>query len=972
MSDSNENQQQLSAKKQALLERRRKAKLKSSNVSATTVTISKKPSDAPPLVSFGQERLWYLQQLNPKDTAYHMAHVVRIRGPLNYDALNDAKRLLVERHDILRTTFIQQDDNLIQQVHGVTGDPIDIEYFVLEQGALVEQIKTYINQPFDLEQGPLFRMGLIHESDDTYICMIVMHHIISDEWSMNIIWQELSTIYQGITDSQTVDLPSTSIKYVDFAWWQHQQMQQGFYNSQLQYWREQLKGDLPMLQLPTDFLRPPVKQYRGAFITRVFSESLSASLISLAKASNTTLFVILLAAFQAFLHRYTGQTDILVGTPTTNRENQQNEHLIGFFLNTIVHRADFSNGQSFEALLRKTRKHSLDALVNQNLPFDYLVKDLNPGRDPSYTPIFQVMFVYQDAEPYQVKIPELEFEPITIDAGISKFDLTLFVKFKNAKIEVSLEYDKSLFDPQTAERILTHYEAFLESIVEEPAKDIAELNLLPTSEKNIILDDWVQTQLASQDNRCIHELIAQHSPDSIAVRFGDASLTYRELNQRANQVAHYLLEQGTDTGTFIGLCVERSIDMVVGILGILKAGCAYIPIDPAYPKERIKYLLTDADISLVLTQDALLSRLGDVDVRYVCLNQLTLFDTLPTTVPDVSISPDSIAYMIYTSGSTGKPKGVKVSHRNLVHSTTVRFDYYPHPARSFLLLSSFAFDSSIAGIFWTLCQGGALCLPLQGAERDVIQIAQLLEKYQVTHTLLLPALYQILLEYASPPQLASLNTVIVAGEACPKLLPKMHYEMVPNAILHNEYGPTEATVWSTVWQIPPDPLKILIGKPIQNAQVYILDPNLSLVAIGVVGELFIGGAGVTQGYHNRPDLTQERFITNPFGKGKLYRTGDLARYQNDGNIEFLGRVDNQVKINGYRIELREIESVLQSHPLVDDATILLWDNQKTLSEEDYDVEMLVSLIESHPNGLQILEEIENLSEKETRRLLSAI
>ncbi|MEM6529954.1 MAG: amino acid adenylation domain-containing protein, partial [Chloroflexota bacterium] len=539
-------------------------------------------------------------------------------------------------------------------------------------------------------------------------------------------------------------------------------------------------------------------------------------------------------------------------------------------------------------------------------------------------------------------------------------------KLAGDRITLSLEYDTDLFYEETAHRLLDHFETFLHSIAADPAQNITALNTLPAAERDILLNQWTQTQAPFSAEAFAHDLIASHPAEAVAVRYGDGVLTYGELDARANRVAQYLLRNGVQPGTFVGLCVERSLEMVVGIVGILKAGCAYVPVDPAYPEERIAFLLQDAAMPLLLTQTHLLDAVGAHNMPCVTLDDTALFAEMPATLPDVTVTPDDLAYMIYTSGSTGKPKGVRVTHRNLVHSTTARFTVYPHAAERFLLLSSFAFDSSITGIFWSLCQGGTLCLPPHYAERDVMQIAALIEQYGVTHILLLPSLYQILLEFAQVGQLATLNTIMVAGEACPLTLPAEHYAALPHATLYNEYGPTEGTVWSTVWEIPAEPEKMLIGKAIPNMYTYIMDAQLQPVPVGVAGELYIGGEGITQGYHNRPELTAERFLPDPFRGGMVYRTGDLARYLPDGNIEFLGRMDNQVKISGHRIELSEIENALLTHPHVSDAAVLVVEQAASADVTDDD---LLAALAAHPDVDALLDEIEAMSDDEVQALL---
>ncbi len=958
-----EQEKRLADAKQALLEKRRRGKAPASTQAAPP--IPRLPEDAVRRASFGQERLWVLHQLQPTSAAYNMVSALRLQGALNVEALEQALAAVIERHDVLRARFVMADGVLVQEAREQADVRLDRQS--VSTDLLDERIRQCATQPFDLEHDLLIRAFLLQTAQDRCVLLIVMHHIIADEWSLGVFWRDLSTAYQACLLQQPPTLTALPIQYVDFAAWQHQQLEQGAFDAQRRYWQTKLSGDLPVLQLPADRPRLRIKRSdHGGLLIHDLNGDLSSKLDQLARQAETTPFVLLLAAFQVLLFRLTGQNEILVGTPVTNRELTQTENLIGFFLNTLVLRTDFTPARTFTELLGEIRRESLAALANQHLPFDQVVDALKPQRDPGYTPLFQAMFVYQDGTQDAVKLIGLESEPLTVDLGVSKFDLTLFAKRLTAGFQIGLEYDATLFNSTTAKRILACFDTLLTSIVTRPATPIDQLDILPAPERQTLLVDWTNTEREYPAHLCIHDLIAAQSTEAIAVIFGPSQITYGELDRRANQVAHYLHSLDLSSGTAVGLCVERSPDMVVGIVGILKAGCAYVPIDPGYPEARIQHIIEDAGISVLLTQNALIPHMQVHGLKLIALDTDPTLGQQPTHAPDVRVQPTDLAYMIYTSGSTGKPKGVRITHRNLVHSTTARFAYYKDRVRCFLLLSSFAFDSSVAGIFWSLCQGGTLCLPAQGAERDILQIAAIIEREQVTHTLMLPSLYGILLDFAAPHQLRSLKTVIVAGEACPLSLPERHHEIVPGAELHNEYGPTEASVWCSAWQIPPRPEKILIGTAIANAKLYILDRTRQPVPIGVTGELYVGGEGVSEGYHQRPELTAERFSANPYGDGRLYRTGDLARFLDDGNIEFLGRADEQVKVNGYRIELGEIEAAIAAFPGVKETAVLVFDANEH-PEPD-----LLTLLQAHPDAESLLAEIESLSDEATVALLNAI
>jgi amino acid adenylation domain-containing protein len=567
------------------------------------------------------------------------------------------------------------------------------------------------------------------------------------------------------------------------------------------------------------------------------------------------------------------------------------------------------------------------------VPFERLVEELQPQRDLSRNPLFQVMFVLQNTPRWTEECAGLTMEDVRgVDTGTAKLDLILYLEETEQGLDGECEYSTDLFEAATIARLIRHWQTLLEGIVADPGQRLSQLPLLSEAERQQILVAWNATQTDYRKDCCIHELFeaqVECAPDAVAVVCGDEQLSYRELNQRASQLAHHLQKLGVGPEVRVGLCVERSLGLVVGLLGILKAGGAYVPLDPAYPSARLAFMLEDARVAVLLTQERLREQLPRQAIPLVCLD--SEWEVIAQQrVADVcsQVTPENLAYVIYTSGSTGQPRGVLVSHRNLVHSTDARMAYYSEPVRNLLLLSSIAFDSSVASIFWTLCQGGALWLPTETLQYDPRQLAALIARSHISHILSPPSLYAHLLAEAEPRQLESLGTVIVGGEACSRDLVLSHRERRPKASLFNEYGPTEATVWSTVYAClsPSVPTSIPIGRPIANTQVYILDRHLQPVPVGVPGELHIGGAGVARGYLNRPDLTAEKFIANPFSTdpgARLYRTGDLVRYLPDGNIEFLGRLDNQVKIRGFRIELGEIEAVLQQHPAVHEAVVVM-------------------------------------------------
>jgi amino acid adenylation domain-containing protein len=922
---------QLSETKRALLEKLLAGKRPPS---ADLTGVRPRPAGEPARLSFAQERLWFLNQLNPMTPAYNMHEALRLRGTLNIDALQQALNTVIARHDILRTVFVAAEGNVTQQLSPelhLTLNRVDLsDRSTVEQAAEIQRRAVEAaRRRFDLAVGPLLYVELLCLSDEDHALFITVHHIISDEWSNGLFWNELAAAYQAITQGQTPTLPSMPAQYADYAYWQRQWLNESLLQTQLDYWKAHLGGEQSLIQLPTDRPRPAVQSYRGGMRSVSLPAHLLPAFDALCQRARVTPFMLALAAFQTLLSRISGQADISIGTPIANRSRPEIEPLIGFFLNTLVLRVDLGDDPRFIDLLARAREIALNAYAHADLPFEKLVDELHPRRDLSHNPLFQVMLVYQDEATKTHTLPGLTAEVIPVDGGVAKFDLTLFVTRQPNRMILALEYASDLFNPTTIDRLLNHLVILLTAAITDPDQRVSALPLMSEAERRQIVIDWNATEADYPREKRIHELIEAHAdqtPDAPAVMYEREALTYAQLDARANQLAHHLIGLGVQPGDRVALCVERSLEMIVGILGILKAGAAYVPLDPTYPHDRLDFVLADTATPVIITQPHLKSGLPAADAHILILDaRWSQISSQPTTRPVVPVTSDHLAYVIYTSGSTGKPKGVPITHRNLVHSTTARFSFYPEPVKRFLLLSSFAFDSSVVGLFWSLCQGGTLVLPRQKQEQDVHDIASLVARHNITHLLCLPSLYHLLLEHGGGDNLGSLNTVMVAGEACTVDLVRAHYRLLPRATLYNEYGPTEGTVWSSACAIPADfnGSLVPIGKPIPNMQAYVLDARQQPVPVGVAGELVIGGEGLTSGYLNRPELTAERFLPNPFHPGKrLYRTGDLARWLPDGQLAFLGRVDHQVKIRGHRIELAEIEAVLLDLPGVAQAVVI--------------------------------------------------
>jgi amino acid adenylation domain-containing protein len=881
------------------------------------------------LLSFAQARLWFLEQLEPGSSAYNIPAAVRLTGSLDVAALEQSLNEIFQRHEALRTTFAMVSGEPIQviaPVKALTLPLVDLRQLPeAQQEAQVEHLATEsAQQPFDLAMGPLLRATLLKLGEAEHVLLLTMHHIVSDGWSMGVLIRELAALYEAFSSGSPSPLPQLPIQYADFAHWQRQWLQGEVLAAQLSYWQQQLAGAQTVLELPTDRPRPAVQTFRGATQFLTLAEPLSQKLKTLSQRSGVTLFMTLLAAFQTLLYRYTGQEDICIGSPIANRNRSETEELIGFFVNTLVLRTDMSENPSFQELLGRVREVTLGAYAHQDLPFEQLVEALQPERNLSHQPLFQVMFVLQNAPMSALELPDLTLSSLEMESSTAKFDLTLSIEDTEQGLVGSLEYNTDLFDAATISRMLEHFQTLLEGIVANPDQRLSDLPLLTQLERQQLLVEWNDTQVDYPKHLCIHQLFeaqVERTPDAVAVVFEDQQLTYGELNRRANQVAHHLRSLDVGPDSLVGICVERSLEMVIGLLGILKAGGAYVPLDPDYPSERLAYMLSDSQVPVLLTQEKLMSRLSEHQARVVCLDKdwgVTLTENEENPVSGVK--PENLAYVIYTSGSTGKPKGVLVTHQGLCNLGSAQIRLFDLRSDSRVLqFASFSFDASISEIVMALCSGAMLCLGTRESLLPGHTLMQFLLEHAITHMTLPPSALATL----PTEELPALQNIIVAGEACSTAL---FAQWSKGRRFFNAYGPTESTVCATVYECPNGSRKLPIGRPIINTQVYILDPHLQPVPVGVPGELYIGGAGLARGYLNRPELTSEKFICNPFSDepgARLYKTGDLGRYLSDGNIEFLGRLDDQVKIRGFRIELGEIETVLGQHPAVNEAVVVV-------------------------------------------------
>ncbi len=905
--------------------------------------IFKRPAQEPALLSYAQQRLWFFWQMDPQNTAFNIPAALQLRGTLDTESLRQSFESLIERHESLRTTFTQEDAQAVQVIHATGTFHLNTEQALgLTEDQQAATIKAFVeresDKAFDLEQGPLLRVSLLQLAEDNHVLLVAMHHIVSDGWSVPIMIEELIQFYQGLVHQEPVNLAPLTVQYADFALWQRHWMEAGEQERQLTYWREQLGAEQTVLQLPMDRPRSAVQSQIGADHNIVIAPSLAARLKQLVKRENCTLFMLLLASFQALLHRYSGQAQIRVGVPVANRTRAEAERLIGFFVNTLVLKADIDSQMRFCDLLQQVKSTALAAQAHQDLPFEQLIDALQPERSLSYSPIFQVMHnhQYEDAN-LAPALDGLQISNLGSDRRTAQYELTLNTVEVADGLSATLSYATDLFDASTIERISLHWVNLLHAVCDDPQRAIGDLPLLDDEERKVLLQDFNVSHFTGGHQQFVQQTFearAEQSPDAIALLFADQTLSYDALNRHANRLAHRLMALGVGPEVLVGIAVERSMDMIVGLLAILKAGGAYVPMDPQYPRERLAFMIEDSSIRLLLTQTALLDVLPIPDgVQTLLLDQESdWLETCSDANPSWRNEPDHLAYMIYTSGSTGRPKAVCVTHGPLsMHCQAIGERYEMTPADCELHFMSFAFDGAHERWLTSLTHGGRLLI------RDnnlwsVEQTYGALETFGVTVAAFPPVYLQQLAEYAeqfsTPP---AVRIYCFGGDAVPNASFELVKRVLQPQFIINGYGPTETVVTPLIWKAGRDQscnaAYAPIGKIVGARTAYVLDADLNPVPLGSPGELYLGGEGLARGYYQRPDLTAERFVADPFSTcgGRLYRSGDLVRLRGDGVTEYLGRVDHQVKIRGYRIELGEIEACLQAHPAVGEAVVVALD-----------------------------------------------
>ena len=913
-----------SAAKRALLEKRLRGE-------AGWVGIEKRAPDRPLPLSFAQRRMWFLNALHPESSQYNLPACYRLTGVLSLLDLERSLNEIVRRHEVLRTRIHvsgTETRQIVEEERRLWVEVADLRALAAaERDARARELAGMeACRTFDLSGGPLLRAAVIRLAEDEHLLLVVMHHIVSDGWSVGVFFQELATLYKAGLEMSAAGIPPLPIQYGDFAVWQLDRMQGTVLETEVRYWTEVLAGGPAVLDLPTDHPRPAVQSDRGSWEGFSLSRDLSERLSALSRQEGVTLFATLLVALQTLLHRYTGQTDIAVGCPIANRTRKELEPLIGFFVNTLVLRTDVSGDPRFVDLLGRVWEAALGAYAHQDLPFERLVEELAPERDPSRTPLFQISFeVHMDLlrEP---ELAGLTIEPVAVDTNTAKFDLSLSLGFEDGVVTGALEYNSDLFERGTIRRMLAHFDALLEGIASDPQQRLSELPLLTPVERERFRQ-WNATARAYPSESSLQDLFeaqADRTPDAVAVRADGEELTYLELNGRANQLAHALRGLGVEPETIVGICMDRSIATIVAMLGVVKAGGAYLPLDPSYPRERLVFAFTDARVRVVLTRRLAGEPLAIPGVREIELGEDGSFLGGESRDNPVSrLSPDHLAYVLYTSGSTGRPKAVMVSHGAVVNFVTCFHRAFGVSAEDrAVLYSRLTFDASVIHSWGSLTAGACVCIPDDQTRVAVSELFSWWAAEAITICDLPTAVAAVLFDTEWPRGLP-LRKLLAGGE-------KLHRG--PKGPLPcdvwNVYGPTEATVFTTVAQVPDRSESEgapPIGRPIDNCTVFVLDPFLGLVPVGVTGELYLAGVPLGRGYLHEPALTAERYLPDPLGGAvgsRMYRTGDLVHWDADGNLHFLGRTDSQVKVRSIRIEPGEIESVLREHPAIREAVVV--------------------------------------------------
>jgi len=923
----------MSDEKMSLFEKRLK-KGRTSAGQKSTIPRRQDPEQA--VLSYPQQSYWLLDQLEPGCPAYNLPYALHLAGKLDVAALQQSLATIIDRHEVLRTRFAVDDMEPRQYI--LPSTTIDLAVVDLTDGRdrFGDWLAEEAMAPFDLaaKSSPAMRQTLVRLSPEEHVLVLTMHHIACDGWSYSIFFKELSTLYDAFIAERSSPLPPLDIQYADFAEWQRRTLDESGMEGDLKYWLHQMDGELGVLDLPTDQPRPPVQTFNGSRYVFSLSTDLTTGLREVASGGRATLFMALLAAFDVLMMRYAEQKDVIVGTPFANRSRREVEGLIGCFVNTVVMRSDLSGDPSFAELLDSVRCMALDAFEHQDLPFEKLVEVLKPERDPARTPLFQIMFQLNNTPKTVEEITGLVIKEVELAEVAAKIDLRVDMYEENGGLLGRVEYNRDLFEEATVRRMMAAYETLLCGIVADQTKAISAYPLMTADDETTILEQWNDTAHPLTEGTGVHDVIAaqaQRVGDRPALFFEDAVLSYGDLERWSNRLANGLIASGVGKGDRVGLCVDNGFELMAGFLGILKAGAVFVPLDPTNPPARLSYMIDDAGIAFVLTQDDLLPVLDEIegDPTFIALDaEDDRFSDQPETAPDIAASDDDPAYVIYTSGSTGRPKGVLVSHGSILNHMQWAIDTFgisetdPH-----LLVASYCFDAALWDLLAPLMTGAPLVMPRRDDAQDPDILMDLIRRHSVSHMQIVPSLLRLLVEHPDIGECTGLTDVFVGGEALPLALMETAIDRLPGR-LHNTYGPTETTIDAAFWTCDRATAghSVPIGKPIRNTQCYVLDEAMMPVPIGVPGELYVGGAGVALGYLNQPDLTAAAFIADPFADwpdARLYRTGDRVRWRPDGLLEFLGRADDQIKLRGLRIELGEIEHAMAGHPAVSQAVVVV-------------------------------------------------
>ncbi|MFC1851966.1 amino acid adenylation domain-containing protein [candidate division CSSED10-310 bacterium] len=895
----------------------------------TTIIPRQSRVGAHPL-SYAQQRLWFLEQYEPDLPLYNIPLGIHISGLLNLNALKQSITDVVDRHEILRTTYHLQDGEPFQ----IIAPSLEVKLPVNDLRHLNKPEKelefqklkrTEVHQPFDLMEGPVIRTGLYHLEEHHHFLLLIIHHIAFDGWSGNIFLRELALFYDGHVTGQSVDLRVPAVQYVDYSSWQRNWLQKDVLQQQLIYWQEQLKDTHPLFNFPTSKPRPSVQTYNGAHFMFSIPENMSQALKDLGRQEGVTLFISLLTIYKILLHRYTGFADISVGTPVANRNLPDLEDIIGFFVNTLVLRTRFSSPLSFRDFLQQVREVCLHAYQNQDYPFERLVEKLKPERNVTHPPFFQTMFTLVVRSAAAFECSQVTFQLEEIHTNTAKFDLMLFIRETASGLKGRITYNTDLFEEDTIERMAHHYLTLLESVISAPDSCITALPLLTKREEHQLLVEWNNTPRAYPSDRCINELFeaqAALSPEVRAVIQGDEALTYFELNQSANQLAYFLRKRGLTAKQPVAVCLDRSLEVAIALLATLKAGGAYLPLDPNYPAKRVEFILRDTQTRIILTHLKLVPQFQDLPVEVIpVVRDKDYYEEPGSQNPENVVRPQDPAYVMFTSGSSGTPKGVAVSHRAVINLMFGTDDIKYEKNCAILHLAPLSFDASTFEIWGPLLHGGT-CILYPDQQINLSVLGHTLDRFDIDVLFLTTALFNTIIN-ESPEILNKVKQLLIGGEAISVRHVLRANAALPSTRIINCYGPTENTTFTTTYSIPHNlpasTTSIPIGRPLSNSQLYILDAHQQPVPIGVPGELCLAGDGLSSGYLNRPELTQEKFVNNIFSVNdgdKMYKTGDLVRYLPDGTLEFLGRLDDQIKLRGFRIEPGEIVNALQEHNLV--------------------------------------------------------